>query len=70
MAERHFWQIDIFLLKEFLVKLMIWLDAPYNTLEIHGLRIFLSSSYELWRVSRPQPSDRRRGRDQGVNHPG
>ena len=27
---------------------MIWLDVPYNTLEIHTLRIFLSSSNELW----------------------
>ena len=49
MAERHFWQIDIFFLKDFLVMLMIWLDAPYNTLDIHTLRIFLSSSYDLWR---------------------
>ena len=49
MAERHFWQIDIFLLKEFLVRIMIQLDAPYNTLEIHTLRIFLSSSHDLWR---------------------
>ena len=48
MDERHFWQIDIFFLKDFLVMIMIWLDAPYNTLEIHTLRIFLSSSYELW----------------------
>ena len=37
MAERHFWHIDIFFLKYFLVRLMIWLDAPYNTLEICAL---------------------------------
>ena len=48
MTERHFWHIDIFFLKYILVRRMIWLDAPQNTLEIRTLRIFLSSSYELW----------------------
>ena len=48
MAERHFWQIDIFLLKDVLVRLIIGLDVPYDTIDIHTLRIFLSSSYELW----------------------
>ena len=50
MDERHFWQIDIFLLKDFLVKLIIWLDAPYKNIEIHNLIIFLFSSYELWQA--------------------
>ena len=50
MAEKHFWQIDIFLLKDFLVRLIIWLDAPYKNLEIQSLIIFLSCSYELWRA--------------------
>ena len=48
LAKRHFWQIDIFFVKDVLVRRMIWLDAPHNTLEIQTLRIFLSSSYELW----------------------
>ena len=41
MAKRHFWHIDIFFLKDFLVRIMIWLDAPYNTLEIHTQNIFI-----------------------------
>ena len=49
MDERHFWQIDIFFLKDFLVRIIIWLDAPYKTLEIYTLRIFLSSYYDPWR---------------------
>ena len=48
MVERNFWQIDTFFLKYFFFRLMIWLDAPYKTLEIQTLRIFLSSSYEVW----------------------
>ena len=50
MAERHFWQINIFVLKEFLARLFIWLDAAYKNLEIYTLIIFLSSSYELWQA--------------------
>ena len=34
--------------KPLIIAFQIWLDSPYNTLEIHTLRIFLSSSYELW----------------------
>ena len=46
MAKRHFWQIDI--LEDFLVRLIIWLDEPYKSLEIYTLIIFLSSFYEMW----------------------
>ena len=48
MAERHFWKIDIFFLKYFLFRIIIWLDAPYKFLEIYTLIIFLSSTHEMW----------------------
>ena len=31
---------DIFFLKDIMARLMMWLDAPYNTLEIHTLEKF------------------------------
>ena len=30
---RHFWHTGNFILEEFLDKIMMWLDAPINTLE-------------------------------------
>ena len=50
MAKRHFWQIDIFFLKDFLARIIIWLDAPYTFLEIYTLIIFLSPTHELQRA--------------------
>ena len=49
MAGRHFWQIEIFFLEDRLVKLMTWLYYTYNNIELKTLKIFLSSSYEMWR---------------------
>ena len=49
MVGRHFWQVDIFLLRDSLVRELRWLYAPYNTLETHILNTFFTSSYEAWR---------------------
>ena len=49
MVRRHFWKIDIFFLGESLVNMMTWLFYTYNNIEFQTLKIFLSSSYEMWR---------------------
>ena len=50
MVRMHFWQIEIFFLGDSLVKLMTWLYDTYNNIEVQTLKIFLSSSYEMWRA--------------------
>ena len=47
MAKRHFWKIDIFFLKDFLVRLIKWLDEPYKSLVIYTHNIFIII---LWAV--------------------
>ena len=49
MVGRHFWKIDIFFLRDSLVNMMTWLYYTYNNIEFQTLKIFLSSSYEMWR---------------------
>ena len=50
MAWRHFWKVEIFLLRDSLVQKVRWLYSPYNTIEIHILNTFFTSSYEAWRT--------------------
>ena len=49
MVGRHFWQVDIFLLRDYLVRQVTWLYAPDNNLETHILNTFFRSSYKGWR---------------------
>ena len=50
MVGRHFWKIDIFFLRDSLVNMMTWLYYTYNNIEFQTLKIFFSSSYDMWRA--------------------
>ena len=49
MVGKQFWKIDIFFLIDSLVSMMTWFYYTYNNIEFQTLKIFLSSSYEMWR---------------------